>query len=295
MDKNLKLKEAIDKQKDQERPGVELLIKRFNKKPDSKIMAELDAKTKEILGEKPFFSYIYPKKISYSSLLGFFLVTAVLYSGYLLFLKQFNEKRFGILPKPKTSIKKLYEKNNRKKFYCIHCRNPLKITGKFICRAGHIPKRDRVVFKNCPVCDDIHNKIRCEQCGGEIDLYADVYCEEEILNRGKKYISRPVFEEENKEGLFIGGLLLMVFSIFLMAGLSYFFNGFHGGFFKIGGSVIFEFFADNYYQLYSRWNLNPFMIPIIIHPINIIVIVACYLLFPKKERVLENPYETQVL
>lgn len=294
LDENLNFKGPADKKK-QENIKVKLLIQRSEKKLDVETWNKIDKKDKEILGKKPTMSFIYPKKMENSNLVAFPLFTGIIFTGYLWWQKKHNEKVIGLLPKPKTSMKELYEEDKKTKFFCVHCGNPLKITGKFICRAGHVPKRDRVVFKNCPVCDDIHNKIRCEQCGGEIELYEKNYCEEEILNRGKKYISRPVFEKEDKGKIIIGGVLLVTFNIFLIGGGSYLFDLFHGGFFKIGEVVIFEFFADNYYRLYSVSKLNPFMISTITPLIDILVIIACYLIFPKKERVMENPYEAQVL
>lgn len=77
----------------------------------------------------------------------------------------------------------------KKKFFCIHCGNPLQIKGKFECPAGHIPNKDRYIFKGCYKDDYQFQSISCDHCGRAINLDEDNYNENEILNRGKDFIS----------------------------------------------------------------------------------------------------------
>ncbi|MFA6011912.1 MAG: hypothetical protein WC799_18110 [Desulfobacteraceae bacterium] len=87
-------------------------------------------------------------------------------------------------------IKRIFGKKRKTDFKCIYCAQPISVSGRFKCRAGHVPTENRYIFENCHQCDDIHEYIKCNSCGQDIGIYDDKYNQEEIDSRGKEYISR---------------------------------------------------------------------------------------------------------
>jgi len=114
---------------------------------------------------------------------------------------------------PFESMRYLFN-SGKKKFLCLHCGENLKIKGKFQCRFGHVPDKDKYIFKKCGVrtsagkCPEEFNYMKCNHCGCEIALNETNYNEEEIQNRGKKYILRPHRLKKTVEFFLLVGLLM---------------------------------------------------------------------------------------
>jgi len=115
-------------------------------------------------------------------------------TAYFILVKKNGQKKV-YEPEENSSMRGLFKTGTRK-FFCRHCGAELKIIGRFECRLGHIPQKDRYVFKKCNVwqdgkkCNDVFEYMRCNHCGKELSLDEVNYNEEEIVNRGKDYILR---------------------------------------------------------------------------------------------------------
>jgi hypothetical protein len=139
------------------------------------------------------------REYSYVSFV-FTLVSPLVYGGFLVYIYSKLKKHVAGTPSEPgipDSIANIYKKNKpwrvlrgEKRFFCIRCAHELKMTGRFECLAGHISPLDRHILEHCHKCNYQFEYIRCNHCGAEINLHEKTYIEEEILNLGKKYISR---------------------------------------------------------------------------------------------------------
>lgn len=204
----------------------------------------------------------------------YFLDSVVYLVGFVLFYlqKRFYEEENKVIneaPKSFSSMASLYNvpiqkrilgKKRKTDFKCIHCTKPLTVYGRYQCRAGHVPPLNRYIFENCHQCDDIHEFIKCESCGKEIDLYNDQYNQEEIDNRGKDFISR----ENPYKGLLLKYIVWSL--IFYLT------------------SVFYLTFSMGQIDLWNGFLLYLTMFGLLISSI------INFSFIPQKEKVMENPY-----
>jgi hypothetical protein len=188
-------------------------------------------------------------------------------------------------PRAFRSMRSLFESDRKRKFLCLHCGEPLKIKGRFECRVGHVPRRDRYIFKNCPKCDDVHEYIVCAKCGRDMSLDEKIYNEEEIKNRGKKYIAR---KNPCKQDNFFYFIIPFMF-IFIYVGLLKTFLLEENTILPL--SIIYL----DFYGLLDHVKLFDPLTPVIFF----LVIIAFFvlgILFIKtrKDIVIRNPYETEI-
>ena len=119
----------------------------------------------------------------------FYVFLTCLYVMGLVIFSKNKKNSFNEGPLPNNTMRALYKKGNRS-FPCFNCGKKLKVYGKFECRSGHVPNKDIIIFKGCHICTDIHDKIKCDNCGHVHSLDVADYNLEEIQNREKQYISR---------------------------------------------------------------------------------------------------------
>lgn len=187
-------------------------------------------------------------------------------------------------PHNASSMRSLYRTGQRK-FLCVHCGQPLKTVGRFQCRVGHIPDHDVNIFKKCSyrgeqgICPDVFEYMRCHHCGGEIALDQKYYNQEEIENRGKKYIMR---KNPYKVQLWPYFLTYAISGLIMIAAVSVNEKGqpyIREIYESLYGSIAYMghfFFPGLYYFLF---------ITVIYFGLNI------YLGQFKKDVIIENPYE----